>query len=203
MSLAKQVSHKITEDEYLAGEQKSDVRHELIDGIAYAMAGGSENHNLISLNLAAEFRSQLKGNGSDCKTFMSDMKVKTKLSRGKNFYYPDVMVVVCDTQDKENQYYQTTPALIIEVLSKSTEKFDKSEKRQAYLSLDSLEEYVLIEQDKCEIIVFEKSKGWQPSYYFLEDTITFNSIGVTISVEDLYYQVDNQDILDYLSAREE
>ncbi len=181
---------KISVDEYLRGEVLAESKHEYIDGEVYVMAGASENHNLLSLNLATEFKNQLKGN--PCKTFMSDMKVKVEDS----FFYPDVMVV-CQ-EDNANDYYKTSPLIIVEVLSNTTRRFDKTHKLSAYQQIPSLEVYVLIEQNFCEIQVFRRQNHWQSAYYYLGDTITFASLNVTVAVEDIYYQVNNDDVTDFL-----
>jgi len=85
----------------------------------------------------------------------------------------------------------------IEVLSKSTKKTDRTLKRLAYQNIPSLEEYVLVEQDNCEVEVFCRKNAWLPDYYYLGDKVIFESVGVTLSVEDIYYQVNNEDILEY------
>jgi len=157
------------------------------------MAGASENHNLLSLNMASELKNQLKG--TPCRTFMADMKVKV----GALFFYPNVMVV-CQ-KDDENEYYKNAPVVIVEILSKSTRRFDQTEKRLRSQRIPSLEEYVLIEQDKGEIEVFSKKHQWQSFYYYLGDEITFSSLDVTVRVEDIYYQVNNEDVLDFLREK--
>lgn len=187
-------AHKpLSEENYLQDELLADIKHEYIDGQIFAMAGASENHNLLSLNMASELRNQLKG--TPCRTFMADMKVKV----GRDFFYPDVMVV-CQ-KDHENEYYKTAPVIIVEILSKSTRHFDQTDKRFRYLQIPSLEEYVLIEQDKGEIQVFRKRDHWQSFYYYLGGEITFSSLGVTVQVEDIYYQVNNEDVLDFLREK--
>jgi Uma2 family endonuclease len=183
---------KISEEDYLQGERLADCKHEYIDGEVYAMAGASEYHNLLSTNILTELKNQLKG--KPCKVFMADMKVKAE----QCFFYPDVMVV-CQA-DNENAYYKLSPVIIVEVLSKATRRFDQMIKRLRYQSIPSLEEYVLIEQDKGEIQVFSRKEAWQPCYYYLGDDITFHSINVTVRVEDIYYQVDNEDVLVYLQS---
>ncbi len=186
------IAHSLTSPEdYLHNEQLADTKHQLIDGEIYAMEGASQNHNLLSLNIASELKNQLKG--KPCRTFMVDMKVRV----GDDFYYPDVMVVCAE--DKAHEYYKTAPIIIVEVLSKSTRKFDQSSKRLHCQSIPTLEEYVLIEQDKGEIQVFCKNQHWQSSYYYLGDQITFQSLGVTVSVSDIYDQVDNEDVLAFLT----
>jgi Uma2 family endonuclease len=190
------VEHFLSEKEYLAGEQDGQVRHELIDGQAYAMTGASDYHNRLSGNLFAELRNALKHINSPCIAYVNDMKLKVF----SDFYYPDVMVV-CDRQDTQNDYYKTRPLVIVEVLSPSTRRFDKTHKRLAYQALESLQEYVLVEQDKAEVEVFTRQSGWQADYFYPGDVLTFQSIDISIAVEDVYYQVDNDDILTFLQAR--
>lgn len=189
----KYANNKISEEEYLQGELVAEFKHEFIDGEAYAMAGASEFHNLLSLNMASELRNQLKG--TPCRTFIADMKVKV----AHDFFYPDVMVA-CQ-KDDDFDYYKQSPVIIVEVLSKSTRKFDKTAKRLKYQNIPTLEEYVLIEQTIAEIEVFRKKEHWQSSYYYLGDAITFESLGVTVLVEDIYYQVNNDDVLTFLQEK--
>ena len=183
----------ISEEGYLQGELLAETKHEYIDGQVHTMAGASENHNLLSVNIATELKTRLKG--TPCRTFIADMKVKV----GANFFYPDVMVV-CQ-EDNDNEYYKTAPVIIVEVLSKSTRRFDQTDKRLRCQRIPSLEEYVLIEQDKGEIQVFSKKDQWQSFYYYLGDDITFYSLGITVRVEDIYYQVNNEDVQDFLREK--
>ncbi len=184
---------EISAEDYLQGEMLAEFKHEYIDGEIYAMAGASEYHNLLAGNLFAELKSQLKG--QPCKVFMAEMKVKTE----QCFFYPDVMVV-CQA-DNEHDYYKTSPVIIVEVLSKTTRRFDQMVKRLRYQNIPSLEEYVLIEQDKGEIEVFSRKDVWQPCFYYLGDDIVFHSLNVTVRVEDIYYQVDNEDVLAFLQSQ--
>jgi len=182
---------KLTEQEYLAGEHLAEIKHEFIDGEAYAMAGTSENHNTISLNMVFELKQQLKGN--KCKPFMADIKVKAETS----FFYPDVMVV-CDQHQDDSDYVKNAPKLIVEVLSKSTRVFDHSIKQKRYLTIPSLEYYVLIEQDFCEISVLSRAAGFIPQYYYLGDTIDFPLLEVDVAVNDIYDRIENEDKQLYL-----
>jgi Uma2 family endonuclease len=188
----------ITEDEYLEGEKDGQIRYELINGDVYAMTGASDKHNKISINMAHELLTKLKAKESSCFPYSADMKVKAN----NDFFYPDVMVV-CDQQENDNAYYKTNPVVIVEVLSPSTRRTDKTLKRQAYQTLESLQEYVLIEQDKAEIEVFTRASGWQANYYYLGDEISLESIQVTLPVIDIYYQIDNEDIQLYLAEMDE
>ncbi len=187
----------LSEADYLAGEQNGEIRHELIDGQAYAMTGASDYHNKLSGNLFGELRNALRRSNSPCSIYINDMKVKVK----QNFYYPDVMVV-CNPNDKANNYYKTQPSIIVEVLSLSTRRFDKTHKRVEYQTLDTLQEYVLVDQELAEIEVFTRQSGWQAEYFYPGDTIYFQSIDVAVAVEDIYYQVDNEDMLAFLQAKQ-
>jgi len=198
MSLAKKADTQISEDEYLQGEIMSEIKHEYIAGNVYAMAVASATHNLISGNVFRELSINLKQKNSPCDIFSSDMKVKVSRN-STSFFYPDVMIV-CDTNN-EDEYYQNFPVIIVEVLSKSTRKNDKKLKKLAYFNIPTLSEYVIIEQDYCEVEVFRKNQHWQSDNYFLGDEITFESIDTTISVEDIYYHVKNEDMLNFLEER--
>ncbi len=187
----------LSEADYLAGEQDGEIRHELVDGQAYAMTGASDYHNKLSGNMMFELMKGLRAKGSPCTVYVNDMKVKVK----QNFYYPDVMVV-CNPIDKVNNYYKTQPSMIVEVLSRSTRRFDKTHKRVTYQTLETLQEYVLVDQERAEIEVFTRQSGWQAEYFYPGDTIHFQSIDVAVAVEDIYYQVDNEDMLAFLQAKQ-
>ena len=188
----------LSEGDYLAGERDGQIRHELIGGQAYAMTGASDKHNKICGNLFAELRNALKQKNSPCTAYVNDMKVRVQ----HDFYYPDIMVV-CDSQDKENDYYKTRPIIVVEVLSPTTRRIDKTLKRQAYQSLESLQAYVLVEQNQAEIEVFSRQNGWRSDYFYLGDTIAFEAVDVKVAVEDIYYQIETEDVLAYLKAKTE
>ncbi len=193
MSLNTAFKHMLTEEAYLQGELLSDIKHELIDGEVYAMAGVSKNHDRIAMNMSAIFINALQN--SPCEPFSSDFKVKV----GHNFFYPDAMVV-CDEQT-EHPYYSESPIILVEVLSSSTRRVDETVKRSAYQSIPSLQEYLLIEQDFVDVEVCRKSHGWLPQHYFLGDEFTLESIGITLSVADIYRRVQNEDVMNYLQQQ--
>lgn len=186
----KQAHHYISEQEYLEGEMHADIRHEYIDGEVFAMPGAHRNHQRISGNVFSALSQHLVG--KSCEPFVSDMKVKVD----HNYFYPDVLVVCDDEQG--NDYYTEKPTLIVEVLSKTTRRMDKTVKLTAYKTIPSLQEYVLIEQDHVEIEVFRRSQNWFAEHYFLGVSIDFEAIGLSISVADLYHRVNNEDMQDYL-----
>ena len=186
----KQVRHFISEQDYLQGELMADVRHELIDGEVFAMAGASRNHQRLVGNLYTFLNQHLMN--KDCEPFANELKVKAESC----FFYPDLMVV-CEEQQGDD-YYTEKPTLIVEVLSKSTRRLDKTTKLAAYKTLPSLQEYVLIEQDHVEIEVLRRAQNWFPEHYFLGDSIRFDSIDLTVAVADIYHRVNNEDMRDYL-----
>lgn len=186
MPTAKTIDSIMTVDEYLSSELARDLKHEFLDGQAYAMAGASINHERISTNINREFSYHLKG--KPCESMSSDMKVRVR----DNFYYPDVLVV-CDFDDSE-PYYTDKPVIIVEVISRSTRKNDERYKLVEYLNIPTLQEYVLIEQDVADVTVYRKSDDWRSTHYFLGDEIYFESIELTLNVEDIYLRVKNEDV---------
>jgi Uma2 family endonuclease len=179
----------MSEADYLSSELNSEVKHEYINGRVCAMAGASHNHSRIAGNIFGEFRNYLKG--KPCEAFMADTKVKA----GQNYFYPDVMVD-CNALSGTN-YYTETPMIVVEVLSKSTKKQDLTTKLVQYLNVPSLQEYVLIEQDSVAVQILRKRNHWQSEYYFLGDVVTFEAIGLTLSVEDIYGRVDNSEMNEF------
>jgi Uma2 family endonuclease len=169
-------------DEYLEGEKYSMVKHEYEAGHIYCMLGASRTHNLISLNLVYALRTHLRG--TPCRVYMANMKVHV----ADAFYYPDV-VVACDPTDR-HEYYLERPALIIEVLSSSTELRDGVEKRLAYQSIASLQEYALVAQDKMEVRVYRRSDdGWDVESYFEGDVLQLTVLDFELPIEQIYEEV--------------
>ena len=191
--LAIKTTDLISVEEYLAGELSSDIKHELIDGTVYAMAGASANHERISGNIYRKLGNHLEN--KPCEPFGSDMKLRINA----NFFYPDVMVD-CHFDNAE-PYFTETPLIIVEVLSRSTRKKDTTLKFISYINIPSLQEYVLIEQDFVDVQVFRRSENWLARHYFLGDEVTFESIALTLPVEDIYHRVQNDDMLEFLANK--
>lgn len=200
MPLLKNTGSQISEEDYLEGELISEVKHEYINGCTHAMAGASKNHERIAGNIFRDLGNTLKQKKSPCDVFSSDMKVKIT-DMNTSYFYPDVMITY-DTNDNESEYYTNSPLIIVEVLSKSSRKIDLTTKKLYYFNIPDLQEYVVIEQDFCEVEVFRKSEDWKSTVYFLGDKITFDSIGSTITVEDIYYHVSNDDVAKFLTEKE-
>lgn len=182
-------AHFISEEEYLASEQVSDIRHEYIGGQVYAMAGAGYNHNCIAANIMRKFGNHLEG--TPCATFVADMKVRL----GKDYVYPDVLVD-CGKLSGDD-YFANSPVIIVEVLSPSTRKTDTTTKLIRYINLPSVQEYVLVEQDFVSVQVLRRSQHWQPEYFYLGDAVTFAPIGLTLAVEEIYDRVDNKDMNEF------
>lgn len=188
MSLAP-VKATISVDEYLSGEQSSDIRHEYDNGYVVAMVGASRTHNLVTLSLASAIRQKLKG--TPCRTYASDMKVRIKSSENDLFYYPDVMVS-CD-QSPSSEFYEEKPTLIIEVLSPSTETRDKLEKLAAYTRIPTLKEYFTVAQDRVEVCRYTIEHGEVAMMQYQDgDVVEFSSIELLLPIKEVYEDVVNQ-----------
>jgi Uma2 family endonuclease len=144
-------------EEYLAGEEQSDLRHEYSDGHIYAMTGASVRHNLIASNTLLALRSQSRG--SSCQVFMSDVKLRLAIAGKEIFYYPDLMVC-CDPTDRA-AYYRSKPCLIVEILSASTTRIDCQEKLFAYIQIESLQAYLIVSQETLQATLHRHQDEWR------------------------------------------
>ncbi len=191
--LAAQEHNLVSIDDYLDAELSSNRKSEYIEGKVYVMAGASINHERICMNLAMNIGVYLKS--SPCEPLGSDIKLKV----AEKFFYPDFMVDCAF--DESEAYYTETPSIIIEVLSKSTRRMDETTKLMSYINMPSVQEYVLIEQDIVDIQVLRRSEGWLPMHYFLGDDVLFESIDLSVPVEEIYSRVQNEDMLEFLNRR--
>ncbi|SMF93435.1 Endonuclease, Uma2 family (restriction endonuclease fold) [Methylomagnum ishizawai] len=179
----------LSEAEYLALEAQSRVRHEYVDGQVYAMAGGSQRHNRIALNVASSLLSALRG--KPYRVFMSD--VKLKIARDNAYYYPDVMVA-CGAAERiagdENSL--DDPVLVVEVLSPSTETTDRREKLAAYRRLPTVQEYVLVNQDSQQVEIYRREGdiGWVYLSYEAGETVELKSVGLDMPIAAWYEGTD-------------
>jgi Uma2 family endonuclease len=178
---------QLTPDEYLQMEAQSPVKHEYIDGQIYARAEASDPHVTIAGNLATLLRSHVRGSG--CRVYISDMKARIEaLNR---FYYPDVLVT-CDPRDLETPTYKRFPTLIVEVLSDSTEAFDRGDKFADYQTLESLREYVLINTKRQRVECFRRNDEglWVLQFYTPQQaSFRLDSIGFEGTLDALYENV--------------
>ncbi len=180
-------SPSLSAQEYLELEEKSPIKHEYIDGQIYAMAGTTDTHNTIIGNLLLLIRNQIRS--SECRVYFVD--IKTRLEKRNRFYYPD-MLVTCNPQDRETPSYKSFPKLIIEVLSDSTEAFDRGDKFNDYQTLDTLEEYILINSKHQRVETFRRNDQglWVLQTYTRGDeTFLIQSINLIASFTALYEDV--------------
>ncbi|WP_293019407.1 MULTISPECIES: Uma2 family endonuclease [unclassified Moorena] len=145
--------YRMTSQEYLEWERTQEIRYEYSDGEVFAMTGGSKPHNRIALNLASDLNTHLQD--SSCEVYMVDVKVK--ISSVRSYHYPDV-VVTCDSRDQESNQFIQYPCLIVEVLSPSTEAYDRGNKFAKYRKLKTLQEYVLIQSETIGVECFRRNQ---------------------------------------------
>lgn len=179
------VQQRYTLKEYLALEQDAECRHEYRDGEIVPMTGGSIDHNRIVGNLYAYLKFALRGKNAE--PFMSDLRLWVPQYR--QYTYPDVMVIQGEPVFQEQRKDTVTnPSLIVEVLSKSTQSYDRSDKFKFYRSIPQLQEYVLVSQYQVEIEQYTKTpEGWLLRDYATGvDQICLNSVGLDIAIADLY-----------------
>lgn len=178
----------LTDTEYLRIERQAFEKSELLNGRVMAMAGASENHNLISSNIFLEIGLQTKN--SKCRVFSSDMRVKAKKG---NYYYPDIVAVGGEREFEDGKKdVLINPKVIVEVLSKSTKLKDRNEKLDSYMSLESLTDYVLVEQDTMRIEHFIKisEKEWKVHLLTEKgDKLQLESINCGVSLDEIYREV--------------
>ena len=174
---------RLSVEEYLAAERSADVRHEYVDGELFAMTGASRAHNAISLNIAAALLDHLRD--GPCRVAIAGMKVRIEsLNR---FYYPDVVVSCNAVEDEPDDYVETRPTLVVEVLSPSTAATDRREKRLGYQTLPSLQEYVLVHQDRVAIELFRRQGDlWTRAEHAAGERIALPSIGFEAEPLDFY-----------------
>lgn len=174
-------------EEYLKAEQDSSIKHEYRQGLVYAMAGASNIHVLIAGNLLAMLRNHVRGSG--CRAYISDTKVH--IESIKTYYYPDV-AISCDQRDQEFKDFLRYPCLIVEVLSDTTEAFDRGDKFNDYRNLESLQEYVLVSQTRKQVECFRKNAEgrWVLYPYSEVDEMHLASVDFRCAIADVYEDVN-------------
>ena len=174
---------RVKPEEYLRGEERGEIRHEFVRGQLFDMVGGTDTHNLISLNIASGLREHLRDRA--CRVFMADMKVR--VAPADVYYYPDV-IVTCDSRDQES-YFKERPCLIVEVLSATTEGTDRREKFLAYELLESLEEYLLVQQSRREVELFRRKSAdseWTKSVHTGGEEVALESLKLSLPLSQIY-----------------
>ncbi|MDQ3928343.1 MAG: Uma2 family endonuclease [Chloroflexota bacterium] len=183
---------RYTPEEYLALERRAEYKSEYINGRIYAMSGASREHNLIAGNIFAEIRTQLKG--KPCEVYVSDMRVK--VSATGMYTYPDVVAICGEPRFEDRQVDTlTNPTMIVEVLSPSTEGYDRGEKFAHYRRLLSLRDYVLVAQDKMRVEHFVRLDDTSGQWVLTEigdpaGILHLSSIGCELSLRDIYDRVE-------------
>jgi Uma2 family endonuclease len=177
----------ISPAEYLQGEETSPIKHEYRQGQVYAMAGASNIHVVITLNIASMLRNHLRGSG--CQAYISD--TKAHIESMDIYYYPDV-IVSCDQRDKTFSNFLRYPCLIIEVLSPTTEAFDRGDKFADYRYLESLQEYVLVSQNRMNVEIFRRNSEGQWVFYSYGkgENVNLGSVDFQFSIADVYEDVN-------------
>ena len=182
------ITKPISVEDYLEGELVSSVKHEYVAGAVFAMAGGTNAHNRIASNAHGLLYMLLKD--KPCQPCNSDTKIRVRESNHVRFYYPDVSVV-CD-ENPLTDTFQDQPAVIVEVLSDSTRRFDIVEKCDAYFTIPSLNYYILLEQDEAIAVMYERKGDQFVQHEFtnLSDVISITSLGINLPLRDLYSRID-------------
>ncbi|MYH80027.1 Uma2 family endonuclease [Candidatus Poribacteria bacterium] len=193
---------RLTPEEYIAFERKflpdaDIIRHEYINGELIAMSGASRAHNLITMNVSAALHSRLRG--SECETYANDMRVSTPTTT--SYFYPDV-VVVCEEPRFEDDVFDTllNPIILVEVLSPSTEVYDRREKFAHYRQLPSLQEYVLVAQDQVRVEHYRREEKQDTTpvtptdwiftdFQELEEILPLTSIQCELPLQEIYERV--------------
>ena len=186
MIAARDEERYFTPEEYFIWEETQLEKHELIDGRVYAMGGGTRNHSDIAGNFLAIIKPHLRGSG--CKTYNSDCRVNILNTR--NYTYPDLSVT-CDPRDNSSAQYITYPCLIVEVLSDSTEAYDRGKKFEKYRQNPNLVDYVLVSSDEMAVDIYHKNDAgeWVILSYREGDRVELKSIDFSVAIEVFYEEV--------------
>jgi Uma2 family endonuclease len=176
--------HPISIARYLAEEERSNIRHEYVDGQVYAMTGASRRHGSIVNAMA--FALTPIARQKHCQLFTSDMKVRLEIGGTTTFYYPDLLVT-CDPADRET-HFCLAPCLIAEVLSESTARIDRREKLLAYQTLPSLETYLLVEQTDRQVELYRRANAWRVESVS-QGELSLRCLDAALPVDAIYMDV--------------
>jgi Uma2 family endonuclease len=183
---------QLTPAEYLAWEEQQEFRHEYVDGAVYAMTGGTINHGEIAANFINILKNHLRGSG--CRVLTSDVKVQTLASN--SYLYPDVSVT-CDDRDPSATKFISHPCLIVEVLSPTTEAYDRGDKFALYRRSTSLQDYVLVSTNAMRVDLYQRNERgrWEILSYDAGDSIDLPSVNLIVPVaqvhEDIVFSVES------------
>ena len=178
----------ITFEQYLALEAETGIKHEYFEGEVFAMAGGSPNHSRLQFNLGGLTFAQLRGR--TCEAFTADLRVGVEVAG--LYTYPDLSVV-CGGAQFDGHNTLLNPTLLAEVLSPSTEAYDRGAKFSLYRQLPSLQQYLLVAQDQRKVELYtrnEKDQWVLEEFSSLEASVPLTSIGCSLNVGELYERVE-------------
>jgi Uma2 family endonuclease len=179
----------LTPEQYLALDRAAETKSEYVDGLLVAMGGAQENHVLITVNLVRELSLQFKD--TPCRLYVTDMRVR--ITDGGMYAYPD-LAAVCDKPLFGDDQFDVllNPVLIVEVLSTSTEGYDRGLKSARYRKLASLQDYVLVAQDRVSVERFSRQgEQWVlTEATSLDDVMDLPSVGCTVALRDVYDKVE-------------
>lgn len=185
----------MTPEEYLDFDRNSPIRHEYFEGKIVAMTGANKNHNLINANLAADLAAQFRADGSTCRVFSNDMRVKIENKSG--FAYPDIAIACGNLEFEDDEIdILNNPMVIIEILSESTEAYERGDKFAHYRAIPTLLEYILVSQNKCRIEQFVRKEGRMWSMLHYEDMgqiLKIESIDTGLPLSNIYHWVEFED----------
>lgn len=183
--VAERTGRPWTVERYLWLERNSLVKHEYVDGIVYALAGGTRGHSRIAINAGRVLDAALFE--SPCRVFNSDIKVRINICI---FRYPD-LAVTCDPRDEEDEDYISFPTMVLEALSTSTKQQDRGAKFEEYRTIPTLREYVLAEPDRMVVHLYRRQDDddWALTTYTAADEIALESLDVRLAVAALYHKV--------------
>lgn len=183
------IQTQLSPEEYITRERKAITKSEYVSGRIIAMAGASYQHTVITMNISGELYGQLKDR--ECTVHTNDMRVKA--SATSSYFYPDI-VVVCDKPRFEDNTFDIllNPIVIIEVLSPSTEDYDRIDKFSHYQELASLQEYILVSQDEVHVEHYMRDGTlWKPTdFRSFENVLSLTSIACELSLRDIYRRID-------------
>ena len=176
----------VTVEEYLAGEQDGEVRHEYVAGHVYAMTGASARHALIVGAFFAAMLPRVRERG--CQLFTNDMKVHIRSGGEEFFYYPDLLLS-CDPDDRAD-YYRERPCLIVEVLSEATARIDRREKLYAYTTIPSLRDYLLVAQDRRQVDHYRRvGDDWRHEVH-TEGQVHLDCLDLDVTLDEIYVDAE-------------
>ena len=186
MVAAKEHFPRFTPEEYFEWEELQEIRHEYFDGEVYAMTGGTLNHSEIATNFGALLKTHLRG--GKCRLLNGDARVN--IYNSNKYVYPDLSIT-CDQRDRTNTKFVSYPCLIGEVLSPSTEAYDRGDKFAMYRLSPSLQDYVLISADKIALDIYHKDdRGkWDILNYRSSDLVELASINLTFPIDRIYEDI--------------